>query len=129
MSLHSTAVGKTILSVLSDDRVEEILSNSELRPRTEHTVVDRDELRERIEAIESGDFERARRIRPYENLRAESGPNNPFAAANNVPAVKYGVDLAGLVVGPVREPLVDLSDSDKERAETYYTQIVDSGDS
>lgn len=83
------------------------------------------------EAIEAGDFERARRIRnhirPYENLRAESGPNNPFAAANNVPAVKYGMDLAGLVGGPVREPLVDLSDSDKERAETYYTRIVDSG--
>ncbi|WP_323174514.1 IclR family transcriptional regulator [Natrialba sp. PRR66] len=51
VSLHSTAVGKTILSVLPDDRVEEILSNSELQPRTANTVVDRDELRERIETI------------------------------------------------------------------------------
>lgn len=82
------------------------------------------------EAIQDGDLERARRIRnvvrPYENLREESGSNNAFAAANNVPAVKYGMELAGLYSGPVREPLVELSESDKARAEEYYDRIVES---
>lgn len=82
------------------------------------------------EAIQEGDLERARRVRnvvrPYENLREETGANSQFAAANNVPAVKYGMELAGLEGGAVREPLVELSESDRTRAEDYYEQIVDS---
>jgi len=82
------------------------------------------------EAIVEEDWNRARHlrdlVRPYENLREETGKNSSFRAANNVPAVKYGMDLAGLEGGVVREPLVDLSESDKKRAEKYYSQITDS---
>ena len=80
-------------------------------------------------ALGEEDWAEARRIRdvlrPYEDLREETGgPNNEIAAANNVPAVKYGQELAGLYGGPVREPLVDLSGEDRERAEAYYDHIV-----
>jgi 4-hydroxy-tetrahydrodipicolinate synthase len=80
------------------------------------------------EAFEAGDFSRAREIRdllrPYEDLREETGPNNRFGSANNVPAVKYGLELVGRYGGPVREPLVDLSEADRERAEECYRAIV-----
>lgn len=78
-------------------------------------------------AIEKKDWERARTIRdilrPYENLREETGTNNSLKNANNVPAVKYGMELAGQYGGPVREPLVELSSEDKKRTEKYYNQI------
>lgn len=80
-----------------------------------------------FEAIEDDNWERARDcqrvLRPYEDLREESGADNEIPAANNVPAVKYGLELAGLCGGPVREPLVPLSDADKSRAEDYYRRI------
>lgn len=80
-------------------------------------------------ALREGDWEEAKRIRdvlrPYEDLREETGGGtNSIAAANNVPAVKYGQELAGLYGGPVREPLVDLSPEDRERAEAYYDHVV-----
>jgi 4-hydroxy-tetrahydrodipicolinate synthase len=80
------------------------------------------------ESLEADDFSRAKEIRdllrPYEDLRQETGPNNRFGSANNVPAVKYGLDLVGQYGGPVREPLVDLPDADQERAEEYYRAIA-----
>jgi 4-hydroxy-tetrahydrodipicolinate synthase len=82
---------------------------------------------ELMDALRAKEWDRARRIRsllrPYEDLREETGADNSFAAANNVPSVKYGMELAGLYGGPVREPLVGLSDEDEERAERYYEEI------
>ncbi len=80
-----------------------------------------------MEALREDDHDRARRlrnlIRPFENLRAEAGADNRAENANNVPAVKYGLELAGHYGGPVREPLVGLSDADRERAEEYYERM------
>lgn len=82
-----------------------------------------------MEALRDGDLQEARRIRdlirPFEDLREEPGSQNTISAANNVPAVKYGQELADLYGGPVREPLVELSAEDKERAEEYYQNIQD----
>lgn len=82
-----------------------------------------------MEAMRNEDWERARSIRdllrPYEDLREETGSNNTIRAANNVPAVKYGMELAGLYGGPVREPLVGLSREDEERAKRYYESVKD----
>lgn len=79
-------------------------------------------------AIEAGDWEEARRLRdaltPFEELRSETGPDNSLGSANNVPAVKYGLELAGMEGGPVREPLVGLSEGTRERADRYYDQIA-----
>lgn len=79
-----------------------------------------------FDALESEDWERAREIRellrPLEDLRDETGGGS-IASANNVPVVKYGLDLAGYTGGPVREPLVDLAESDKERVERHYAAI------
>jgi 4-hydroxy-tetrahydrodipicolinate synthase len=81
-----------------------------------------------MDALREEDWERAREIRdllrPYEDLREEPGADNAIAAANNVPAVKFGMELAGLHGGPVREPLVDLSEADRERAREHYDRIV-----
>ncbi|QLG27352.1 dihydrodipicolinate synthase family protein [Halorarum halophilum] len=80
------------------------------------------------DALREEDWDEARRIRdllrPYEDLREDTGDANHVPAANNVPAVKFGQELAGLYGGPVREPLVDLSEADRERAETYYDRIT-----
>jgi 4-hydroxy-tetrahydrodipicolinate synthase len=82
-----------------------------------------------MEAIRDGDLERARAVRdavrPYEDLREETGPDNHMSAANNVPAVKYGLELAGQYGGPVREPIVDLAPPERERCEAYYERIQD----
>jgi 4-hydroxy-tetrahydrodipicolinate synthase len=79
-------------------------------------------------ALEERDWDEALRIRDrlvdLENLRQESGANNDLAAANNVPTVKYCMELAGLTGGTVREPLVDLSEEDKRRAEEYYQSVA-----
>jgi len=75
-------------------------------------------------AIEDRDWERARavreRVRPYEDLREEPGADSALPAGNNVPAVKFGLELAGRYGGPVRPPLVDLSEADRERAREHY---------
>lgn len=78
------------------------------------------------EAVQAGDFERARELRdllrPIEDLRDEAGGGG-FAAANNVPVVKYGQELAGLHGGPVRDPLDSLSESDAARLDEYYEAV------
>lgn len=84
-----------------------------------------------METLREEDWARARQLRdllrPYEDLREEPGADNTLVAANNVPAVKFGMELAGLYGGPVREPLVDLSDADRDRAREYY-ECIESAD-
>lgn len=79
------------------------------------------------ETIQAEDWERARQmrdvLRPFEDLREESGSENSLSGAKNVPAVKYGMELAGHYGGPVRDPLVELAPEDKERVERYYDEI------
>lgn len=80
-----------------------------------------------FDALERGDLDRARELRdaclPFQNFRGERGANNVFPGANSVPAVKYGLELAGLNGGPVREPLVELSESDRERARELFEDL------
>lgn len=80
-----------------------------------------------MDAIRVEDWNRVRKLRdllrPYEDLREESGNNNVLSAANNVPAVKHGMGLADLYGGPVREPLMELAEEDKERANQYYNTV------
>lgn len=82
---------------------------------------------ELFDALEAEDRERARRLRdlsyPFMNLRGERGDDNVYQAANSVPAVKAGLEFAGQYGGPVREPLVELSERDYERARQYYEDI------
>lgn len=80
-----------------------------------------------FDAIEEGDWDRARDIRdllrPFEDLRAEAGGGPAFGAAKNVPVVKYGMDLQNLEGGSVREPLVELAEEDRERVEAYLERV------
>lgn len=79
-----------------------------------------------FDAVEREDWERARSIqrllRPIEDLREESGTGS-LPGANNVPVIKYGMDLAGYTGGPVRDPLVGLDDDDAARLEEYYDAL------
>lgn len=81
------------------------------------------------DALADEDWERAREIRdalrPLEELRAESGQNNDLDAANNVPTVKHCMELAGMYGGPVRRPIVELSDTDTERATSAFEAVQD----
>jgi 4-hydroxy-tetrahydrodipicolinate synthase len=84
-----------------------------------------------MDALRAEEWGRARElrdlVRPYEELRQEPGADNWISSANNVPAIKFGMELAGLYGGPVREPLVELSEADKSRAREYYDRIVEHG--
>ncbi|WP_411965850.1 dihydrodipicolinate synthase family protein [Haloferax sp. YSMS24] len=84
---------------------------------------------ELFDALTEGDWQRAREIRniclPYQNFRNQTGKNNTLEAAISVPAVKKGLDLAGLHGGGVREPIRPLSREDEAEAEELYQQLDD----
>ncbi len=80
-----------------------------------------------FDALEKGNYERARSIRdlaiPFMNLRSERGEGNIYTGANSVPVVKAGLKSAGRYGGGVREPLVELSETDQDRARTCYEEL------
>lgn len=80
-----------------------------------------------MDALRAGDWERAYQIRevfrPLEDLRDEGGPDSDIEAANNVSVVKAGMELAGLYGGPVREPIVNITESDRERVREHYDEL------
>ena len=79
------------------------------------------------EALSTGDVERARELRnaclPYQNFRDEVGVDNTLAGAFSVPAVKKGLELAGLHGGGVRAPIRSLSPDQERRAERLYDRL------
>lgn len=84
---------------------------------------------ELFDALTKEDWEYAREIRniclPYQNFRDESGINNEIPGAISIPAVKKGLELAGLHGGEVREPIRPLSDEDEQRARELYDELND----
>jgi len=54
--LHVTAAGKAILSQLPEQTVEDVIERRGLEPETEHSITDRDELFEELEAIRERGF-------------------------------------------------------------------------
>lgn len=80
-----------------------------------------------FEALEEGNWEHARRIRniclPYQNFRSKSGAGSIIPGGLSVPAVKKGLELAGLHGGPVREPIRPLTESEERRAEKLYREL------
>jgi len=82
-----------------------------------------------FDALEAGDWERARELRnaclPYQRFRDETGADNDIPGAASVPAVKEGLELAGLHGGSVREPIRPLTPEQRERARELYDQLDD----
>ena len=80
-----------------------------------------------FDALSAGNWERARELRdvclPYQNFRGGTGERNQVPAAISVPAVKKGLDCAGLHGGTVREPIEPLSAADERRAEELYERL------
>lgn len=81
------------------------------------------------DALSDGDWGRARAIKniclPYQQFRSETGQDNEIPDAISVPAVKKGLELAGLYGGNVRDPIQSLSPEDERRAEELYRQLDD----
>jgi 4-hydroxy-tetrahydrodipicolinate synthase len=81
------------------------------------------------DALTQENWERACEIRnltlPYQNFRGETGEHNTLPGAVSVPAVKKGLELAGLHGGAVREPIRPLSADDERRAEALYEELTD----
>lgn len=84
---------------------------------------------ELFDALSEGDWERARELRniclPYQHFRDNCGENNEISGAISIPAVKKGLELAGLHGGEVREPICTLSEEDERRAEELYSELDD----
>lgn len=80
-----------------------------------------------FKALTDGNWERARALRdiclPYQQFRDRSGEHNTIDGAVSVPAVKKGLDLAGLHGGTVREPIRPLSAEEEDDAERIYDQL------
>ncbi|SFR65552.1 4-hydroxy-tetrahydrodipicolinate synthase [Halogeometricum rufum] len=80
-----------------------------------------------FDALSEGDWRRARELRnicmPYQRFREETGDDNEIEGAVSVPAVKAGLELAGLHGGNVREPIRPLSEADRTRAERLYDRL------
>ncbi|MDF9747851.1 dihydrodipicolinate synthase family protein [Natrinema salsiterrestre] len=87
---------------------------------------------ELFRALSEQDWERARALRdiclPYQRFRDETGRDNTLAGAVSVPAVKKGLELAGLHGGDVREPICSLTPDEAARAEEIYDELDDSID-
>jgi 4-hydroxy-tetrahydrodipicolinate synthase len=83
---------------------------------------------ELFDALMNGDTEYARSLRnicmPYQDFRGETGAENTIPGAISVPAVKRGLDLAGLHGGSnVRPPIRPLSPEENRRAEQLYETL------
>ena len=80
-----------------------------------------------FDALTNEHWSRARRLRniclPYQQFRDSRGTDNDIPGALSVPAVKKGLELAGLHGGSVRAPIRELTPSEERRAETLYQQL------
>jgi len=84
---------------------------------------------ELFQALSEENWERARTLRdvclPFQRFRDETGQDNTLAGAISVPAVKRGLELAGLHGGNVREPIRPLTEDEAARAEDIYGKLDD----
>jgi 4-hydroxy-tetrahydrodipicolinate synthase len=82
---------------------------------------------ELFQALSEENWERARALRniclPYQRFRNETGQDNTLSGAISVPAVKKGLELAGLHGGEVREPIRSLTEDEAARAEEIYSKL------
>jgi DNA-binding IclR family transcriptional regulator len=64
LDLHTTAAGKAILAHLPDEERNELFERRELSRATEHTLTERDQLREELERVRESEvaFNREERI-------------------------------------------------------------------
>ena len=80
-----------------------------------------------FDALTDGDWKRARRLRnaclPYQWFRDETSQDNTIPGGSSVPALKKGLEMAGLNGGTVREPIQPLTTSQERRAEKLYEEL------
>jgi DNA-binding IclR family transcriptional regulator len=101
--LHNTALGKTILANLSQERVDEIIDEHGLPATTENTITDRDELLQELEEVreEGVAYDDEARVK---GLRCVAVP-----ILNNNDNVEGAISLSG--------------PTSRFQGETYYSEI------
>jgi DNA-binding IclR family transcriptional regulator len=90
--LHSTGIGKVVLSGYTDDELERFVARAGLQPRTEHTITTLEGLRTEIATV--------RRL-GYALDREENVPGLGCVAApiqDHTGTVKYGVSISTLTL-------------------------------
>lgn len=80
------------------------------------------------ESIRNGDWGRAREIHdtllPYQEFKLGKETDSDIPGDIDIPAIKYGQELAGMYGGPCRKPVLEeLSESDKHTARRLYGEI------
>jgi DNA-binding IclR family transcriptional regulator len=85
--LHTVAAGKAILSVLPDERVDEIIERHELVERTENTITDRDELEAELDSIR----ERGYALNDEENIEGIRAVGAPVTGPDGRVIGSFGV--------------------------------------
>lgn len=79
-------------------------------------------------SMQNCQWERARDIHdillPYQEFKLGGNRGSDITGDIDIPAIKYGQELAGMYGGPARKPVLkELSDSDKRKAETLHREI------
>lgn len=82
------------------------------------------------QTIRRGDWSRAEELhdvlRPYQEFKLGGGTESSIPGDIDIPAIKYGQELAGMYGGPTRKPLLsELSDGEKREAEQCYQHARD----
>lgn len=109
--LHCSAPGKAILSMLPDHRVEEIIEQTELPTKTDRTLSDRSELREKLDRIaERGiAFERGEQ---HDGLRSVAvpvmrdgqvvGAVYVAGSSDRMKSKRFEEDIPGIIISTVK---------------------------
>ncbi|WP_262177430.1 dihydrodipicolinate synthase family protein [Haloarcula laminariae] len=81
------------------------------------------------EALSNENWSRARELRdiclPYQQFRDKPGQDSTIAGGISIPAVKQGLELAGMHGGAVREPIRPLTETEVQHATELYNQLDD----
>jgi len=101
--MHSTGIGKVVLSSYTDDELERFVARAGLRPRTKHTIITLEGLRAEI-----GDVRRL----GYAVDREENVPGLGCVAApirDLTGTVKYGISITTLLLEDTIEQIEAMS--------------------
>jgi IclR family acetate operon transcriptional repressor len=115
--LHCSAPGKAILSALSDRRVEEIIEQTGLPTKTDHTLSSRSELRDELDRIaERGiAFERGEQKDELRSVAVPVTMNERVlgavyvaGSADRMKSKRFGEDIPGIIISTVKQLVPEL---------------------
>lgn len=115
--MHSSGIGKVVLSGYTDDELERFASRAGLPRRTEQTITDLTELRREIARV---------RACGYALDREENVPGVACVAApirDHTGTVKYGLSISTIVLEHSLEQVEAMSDAARRAADRISTAL------